>query len=445
VQPEVVNGVDAVNTAVWRYPRLSRALFVAALGLLMAWGVGTLIGAKDPETMRASVMLSVLVLVTLLLFWLVSRADPRSSSLLIILWLSFGLKLLAMAFRFYGGLLADAYAYNAAGRRIAEQLVRGEWPEGIRYFGTEFVRLVTGLVYYSTGVTFYGISILWTWLGLLGMLFFYLAFRTAFPDGNRRLYMALVFLYPSMLLWTSSLGKDALMIFCLGMAVYGAVRVQRRLSAAGLLWLALGTVGMLMIRPHLAAVFAVAFGASAIIRPVRAGYLSPVVRIVALSTVAALCIFVVRTASGYVGLEGLGPEEIFGFIEERQERSERGGAAFEQTDPRTPVGFALAIPTVLFGPFPWEAHNTNAQIASMEGLGLLALLVYRRRSVGAAFRATSRNSQLLLVGVFVLLFIFFFSAIANFGIIARQRAQVFPFVFMWIAFLGRPDDTGRSA
>ena len=72
------------------------------------------------------------------------------------------------------------------------------------------------------------------------------------------------------------------------------------------------------------------------------------------------------------------------FIEEYEEQSGRGGSAFEQVDPRTPAGAALAIPTVLFRPFPFEAHNLNARIASLEGLALLALMVFRWRSVVAA-------------------------------------------------------------
>lgn len=418
-------------------PQVQRALILAPLLAVLALSMGTIVAGNDAELLRATVIFSVLALVSFVVFWVVSRSDPEGSTLYLLLLASFGLKIMAMAFRFNTGLLADSYAYDDVGRRIAEELARGQWPENLGAFGTAFIRLVTGLAYYVLGVTHYGVSTLWSWFGLLGLLFFYLAFRTAFPEGNKRLYMFLIFLYPSTLLWTSSLGKDALMVMFLGMAAYGAARMQHRLEPIGLWWLALGVAGAFMIRPHLASVFMVALGASTLIRPIRAGLLTPIVRLGGLITVGAISIALIGTASGYVGLEGLEAGEVSGFIRASQERSAQGGSAFEQEDPRTPEGFAMAIPTVLFRPFLWEAHNLNALIASLEGVGLLALMIFRWRSVGAALLATFRNSYMLLVGVFAVLFIIFFSAIGNFGIIVRERAsQLYPFVFMWIAYLG---------
>ncbi|MDR7523558.1 MAG: hypothetical protein QN168_13975, partial [Armatimonadota bacterium] len=251
-------------------------------------------------------------------------------------------------------------------------------------------------------------------------------------------YMILVFLYPSMLLWTSSLGKDALVIFAMGMAAYGAARLQRRVEMIGIWWLLAGLGGVLVIRPHVAAIFAVASGASMLVRPIRAGLLTPALRLLGVLAVAGLAALTVRTASGYVGLEELGTQAVFQGIEERQEAA-RGGSAFEQVDVSTPSGFAMAIPTILIRPFPWEAHNLGAMVASLEGLLLLGLIVWRRRSIVEALRAARRDGYALHVVVYVLLFIFFFSAIGNFGILARQRAsQLFPFLFMLVAYTGLP-------
>jgi hypothetical protein len=265
------------------------------------------------------------------------------------------------------------------------------------------------------------------------MLLFYLAFTTAFPQGNRRLYMLLIFLYPSLLLWTSSLGKDALVIMLLGMAAYGLARLQQRLSLGGL-WLAVGIIGVFWVRPHMAAIFLTALAASMIVFPVRLGYTGPIVRIVGV-VVVALSVQYVLTSSGYGGfLEE--PEAVFESISRRQWLSTRGGSAFEQVDVRSAAGLVMAVPTILFRPFPWEAHRLTALIASLEGLGLLALLIYRRRSVSAALAATTRSSYLLFIAVYAVLFILIFTALANFGIIARQRASMlFPFLFMWVAYL----------
>ncbi len=413
-----------------------QGLFGLLLLVVLAGITGVFLGTDDVEVTRAGVILSVLTIVSLLLFWRVSHSDPQGSRLLAVLFVSFVFKLLMAAFRYYGDLLADAYAYDAAGQGFVRWLIRGEWPDHLLTFGTPFVKLLVALAYYATGVTFGGITILWAWFGLLGMLFFHLAFTTAFPGGNRRLYTLLIFLYPSLLLWTSSLGKDALVIMLLGMAAYGVARLQHRLGLAGLWWLALGASGAFMIRPHIVGVFLVAFGASALILPIRAGLMTPFVRLAGVAILVGLSIMVVRSATGYAGVEELGTEGVLESISSRQESSARGGAAFEQVDVRTPLGLAMAVPTILFRPFPWEVHSTYALVASLEGLGLLALMLYRRRSVGAAISNMFRNSYVLFVTVYVLLFIFFFSSIGNFGIIARQRSsQLLPFLFMWVAYM----------
>jgi hypothetical protein len=417
------------------------ALFLLAAAL----GIGAILVANDQETLRAGAIVSILVLVSLPLFWLAGRADHQGRMLTLLLWTSFWLKVAAHVFRFQTGLLRDAYAYDSRGQFIASQLARGMWPEEFGRLGSDVIRVLTGFAYYWLGVTFNGVSVLWLWFGLLGMLFFYLAFATAFPHGHRRLYMVLVFLYPSMLLWTSSLGKDALVVMFMGMAAYGAARAQRRVEVVGLWWLLVGVAGVGVIRPHVAAMFTVALGASFLVRPIRAGMLSPILRLVGLLAVAGLAAVVIQTAQGYVGLEEVGTQEVFRNIEERQEAA-RGGAAFEQVDVSTPAGFAMALPTIILRPFPWEAHNNEALIASLEGVLLLVLLVYRRRSVIHAVKAAPRDSYALLLVVYILLFVFFFSSIGNFGILARQRAsQLFPFLFMLIAYLGSSGDRSDRA
>ncbi len=412
----------------------SQVLWTLLLLVPLAGVMGVFLGTDDMEVVRAGVILSVLTVVSLLLFWRVSRADPQGSQLLTVILVSFAFKVLMAWFRHAGGLLADAYAYDAGGKGHALMLARGEWPTHLVTLGTSFVKLLVALFYYAAGVSFGGISILWAWFGTIGMLFFHLAFTTAFPQGHRRLYTLMIFLYPSLLLWTSSLGKDALVIMLLGMAAYGVARLQHRFSIVGLWWLVLGLVGVFWIRPHIVVLFLLALGISSLILPIRASFMTPIVRLAGWVVIALTFQFVVATSGYAVFLEE--PEVVLESIGERQWRSLRGGSGFEQVDIRSAAGLAMAVPTILFRPFPWEAHRVTALIASLEGLGLLALMLYRRRSVAAAMSGMFRNSYLLFVSVYILLFIFLFSAFGNFGIIARQRASMFfPFLFMWVAYL----------
>lgn len=435
----------AAHRAQWH-----RLVIIVPLAAGLAWVLGTFMASRDVEALRASVILSLLIVSSLLIFWLAARSDPEGPRLFTLLLVSFALKLLALYYRFSVGFFADAYVYDGNGRVIADLLSSGQWPQMSQYTGTLLVRLLTGIVYFLTGPTFYGISILWTWLGLMGMLFFYKAFVMAFPDGNRRLYMFLVLLYPSLLLWTSSLGKDALMMMFGGMATYGVARLRRRVDVAGLWWFVVGFAGMFGIRPHIGAIYSVALAVS----PLGARNMAPLARIAGITVLGVAAIAIAVVGSRAVGLERLDVEEVQGFIGERQTlppgrvrrvigAGESGSSAFTPVDTSSPMGLALLIPTVLFRPFPWEARNANSLVASLEGMGLLAVILYRFRSVRAALLGATRDSFLLLTVLYALMFIFIFSAINNFGIIARQRVQVYPFVLMWIAYLAsRPRKEG---
>lgn len=50
---------------------------------------------------------------------------------------------------------------------------------------------------------------------------FYRAFVLAFPDGDPRRYRRLLFLCPTIWFWHSSSDKEAVMLFCRGLAAYG--------------------------------------------------------------------------------------------------------------------------------------------------------------------------------------------------------------------------------
>ncbi len=67
-------------------------------------------------------------------------------------------------------------------------------------------------------------------------------------------------------------------------------------------------------------------------------------------------------------------------------------------------------------------------------LALLGLVLWRLRSVLRAWPRAFRDAYLAFDVVYVSLFVFFFSTIANFGILVRQRVQLLPFLFVLLAY-----------
>ena len=74
------------------------------------------------------------------------------------------------------------------------------------------------------------------------MFYLYRAFTIAIPDGNRRSYARLLFFLPSMLYWPSSIGKEAWMLFTLGLAAFGTARLLTGRTWRGLALAGVGHV-----------------------------------------------------------------------------------------------------------------------------------------------------------------------------------------------------------
>ncbi len=83
--------------------------------------------------------------------------------------------------------------------------------------------------------------------------------------------------------------------------------------------------------------------------------------------------------------------------------------------------------TVIFRPFPFEAHNVQALATSFEALFLVYLMVKGWRRL-LAIPATARRASYIAycLGI-TFTFVYAFSSFSNFGILARQRCQVMPF------------------
>ncbi len=89
--------------------------------------------------------------------------------------------------------------------------------------------------------------------------------------------------------------------------------------------------------------------------------------------------------------------------------------------------------TVLFRPFPWEAGNAQALVASVEGTILAMLFVVSLPRLARLPRLLVTTPYLVFAVSYSLMFVFAFSSVGNFGIITRQRTQVFPLVLVLLA------------
>jgi len=333
----------------------------------------------------------------------------------------------------------DALGYDRTGEVVADIFRARDWDSPIldeylpQLTGTPFIRLVVGLLYTVTGPTILGGFLFFSWLGFWGQVLFVNAFRLAVPAGRLRLYALLILFLPSLLFWPSSIGKESWMMFCLGVSAYGAARLLAG-RHGGIPVLAAGLVGTAMVRPHVTLIlFAALVTAYVLRRPSKPTAVHRVGKLLGIVALLVAGLLVAGAVQRFFGLQGLDAEAVDLVLDETGRRSGQGGSEFDNIRATSPARYPGAVIQVLFRPFPFEASNAQAVVASGEGLVLLVLFAVAIPRLARLPGHAVRRPYVAFAVTYSALFVLAFSAIGNFGILVRQRTQVYPFVIVAVA------------
>ncbi len=425
-------------------------------GSVAAVGLATLVGAALPRTLPSALAdvlrplpLAVALLLAAATLPMVASVAGNDRRLRRLFFAALGLKISCafarhyVAFGVYGG-AADASYYDSAGKTIAEQVGWGVWTTSQVTFqqrggGTSNLAFIVGWVYHLLTPDIVVGFVVFTWLGFLGLVLFYRAGAVALPGVDRYRLAALTMLLPSLLFWPSGLSKDAWMQFTLGVTAFGVAQLlgpTRRW--AGLLWCGAGLAGAALVRPHMAFIVTAALVGAVLLRRSK-GRSTHGSRMV----VAVLGVGVLLVLSAQVE-RLLGAELVGGsapsVLDVTLERSNEGGSQFEARPVTNPLMMPVATFSVLFRPLPFEARNVQALLTSAEGLLLLVICVRNRARIMQTIRSAPDHPYILFCLLYGAAFVVGFSNIGNFGILARQRAQLYP---MFVVLLAMPAAVGR--
>jgi hypothetical protein len=379
-------------------------------------------------------------------------ARERDSRLLRLLTWALVLKLLASLLRFYvafglyGG-AADAAAYHDWGTDISASFRSGVFETGLPdLHSTRFIRLFTGLVYTVVGPTKLGGFLIFSWLGFLGLFLLYRAFTIAVPEGRSRTYARFVFFFPSMLFWPSSIGKEAWMILAIGLTSYGIARALKDDIGRAVVPLVAGAWMVAVVRPHVAAMLGVGAVGAYLLKPTFQRHrqeMAVVVKGGVLVLMALGALLLVQRTDEFLRETGVREEGgVADTLERTSFRTQQGGSQFTASVFDSPGRAPVAFVTVLFRPVLPEAENFQAALAALEGSILFLWCAWRWRWILAAVKSVRRQPYVAMAIAYMGVFVLGFSSIANFGILARQRVQVLPFLFVLLAI--PPRDGGED-
>ena len=273
-------------------------------------------------------------------------------------------------------------------------------------------------------------------LAYWGAYLLYRAFVIALPAGDHKRYAMLVFLLPSMLYWPSSIGKESWLMLFVGVTALGAARHFAGKTGA-LVLLSVGGLGLGLVRPHIAVLLFAALFVAQLFRPTggtAAGLFQKGAGVVVMG-VAALVL--AQASAEFLGIDDISAQAVTETVDSSSGQTEQGGSEFDPMPLTNPLGVPMAFITILFRPFPFEAHNAQMLVQSLEGMFLLGLAVVGWRRMRQLPRLARAHPYLWFVVVYVIAFSVAFAGFGNFGILARQRVLMLPF-FLVLLCLPRP-------
>jgi len=323
----------------------------------------------------------------------------------------------------------DGFHYWWVGMQRAEKF----WVLGWSVFqppfwSTNLINNVCGFIMLAIGNTMPGLFVLFALAALWGGYFFYRAFCIAFPAGDAALYGILALLLPSSLFWASAIGKDALAQLFIGLTAFGFAKVCRSVEAGSILICGAGLAGVVAVRPHIAAMLAVAVTLPFALGRTGRGWKNLVGKVLLVPLLIAVSLLIISQAKEFVGVEDTDSQGTLERADRLTRSTQMGGSVFNSDQP-LPVRLAES-PFLMFRPFPWEVHNGMAAVACLEAFGLL-WFAWRRRGVLAAALRSWRQPFVGFVLVYSTIFSLAFAATtSNFGILVRERIMMVPLLLM---------------
>lgn len=225
-----------------------------------------------------------------------------------------------------------------------------------------------------------------------------------------------------------------------GIATYGFARVSHRVGFQGYVLLATGLVVIMAVRPHMAAIMAVAFIFPYLFAANRTGISGLALKVVGIPAFVALTWLFVLRAEAYVEMSDFsgGTSAV---MQVAKDNWDAGGSTYGGS-----LGSRMALaPFLLIRPFPFEVHSFQAALASLEGLGLLIMFVRRRRVLYRTLTRIRSNPLAMFLALYTIEFtIIYAAATTNFGLLNRQRVMLIPFTLMLFLGDSRSDPQAAS-
>jgi hypothetical protein len=367
-----------------------------------------------------------LVLLLSILFWPVSFQHKRA---LIIVWLIKIFVTLGFMLFYESHYGLDAYSYFYHGSR--ESFAWEYFEFGV---GTENINNLARLHQYIIPNSYHALKVSCAMMGMVAVYIFYRAICLFWRHDDVRIFYVLA-LYPSILFWSSILGKDPIMFVGVALYAYAVVGWQQFGRMRYLLWGALGVWLASFIRLWYAPILLAPLAVFMIIQSGRF-YL----KVIFLVIVATAFIFSWSLFAEQFSIES--SQDLVSTTDTISSSWGSGGSGQQISGGITSIGSMLAFMpigsfTALFRPLPGEVLNPFGLLAGLENFILLFMFILAIKRT--QWKELKEEPLLLWAIVTVMIWgtIYGFVSFQNLGSAVRFKLQILPILLALLVYLAR--------
>ena len=302
--------------------------------------------------------------------------------------------------------------------------------------GTQNMMQFGAAVWQVLPPSYHAFKVICAYFGLVGIVLFWRGCCELFGTRDYRFFW-LLGLFPSLLFWSTILGKDPLILTGIGAAFYGFARISEAKKWNGLWWLVAGVIVIAVVRPWVAAVFVIALASGSVLASRSAALMIGSLLLGALG----VALFWQRIFASFA-ISQL--DDVISLTSFYSKGWAQGGSAITKIPEfHSWQDIALFLPegafTALFRPLPGEVPGAFAWLAGFEDLVLLIIVLVALIRVRRWMRM---NAVLLSALAFTGGWLITYAPISfqNLGTAARFKMQVLPFVLLmtYLAFVSKP-------
>ncbi|MBN21142.1 MAG: hypothetical protein CL678_07625 [Bdellovibrionaceae bacterium] len=315
----------------------------------------------------------------------------------------------------------DAYTYFNSGKDfIASDLSFGHGSSVVLWLSSLVKKFPLFNSYHAT-------KVLWSFIGFIGCFLFYQSY-TQYTGKKNILLLLFIGTFPSIIFWSSILGKDPIVFFGIGLFMYRAMSNLKIFSLKYFLFMLIGALIASSIRVWLAPIFFIPFAFTHLVNSKQ----KTTTKVVILGVFSIVALVGFKYTAEHFGIQS--SRDIIQTSNKVSKSWNRGGSANDDIPEfRSFKDIILFAPkgmfTAIFRPLPGEVRNAFGLIAGLENLFLLLFVLNSLYKNRQNFR-TNKSVQLCVFTVLLWSFLYGLVSYQNLGTAVRFKLQILPLLLM---------------